>query len=398
MSLVASEDTRFPPIERRLRLGFVGGGRGSLIGPVHAMGARLSNRWLAVAGALSSDPGLARASGRDWLLAEDRIYTDYHEMAEREAARTDGIEAVVISTPNWTHMDIAQTFMRAGIDVICDKPLTTTLADAVALVKLQKETGLVLGVTYPYTSHAMVRQAREMIAAGEIGRVRHLHVEYMQDWATGPDDPNFKGVLWRRDPKRMGRASATNDIGTHAYHLAHFVTGLEMTKVRADFLVCGAPKNMEDTAFVHTRYEGDVPGTLWVTQAAPGNYCALRLRVFGEKGGIEWDQEKPEYLRFNPLDKPEQVIVRGHGNGMVRQAERMVTLPRGHGEALSDAWANLYTELAIAVEARRAGKTLPEGLLSYPTVMDGARGVKFVDAAADSHEAGGEWRDCKLEV
>jgi predicted dehydrogenase len=395
MSLVASEDSRFPPIERRLRIGFVGGGRGALIGQVHAMGARLSNRWEAVAGALSSDPEVARASGRDWLLAEDRIYTDYKEMAAREAARPDGIEAVVISTPNWTHMDIAETFMRARIDVICDKPLTTTLPDAIALVKLQKETGLVLGVTYPYTSHAMVRQAREMVLAGEIGRVRQIHVEYMQDWATEPDDPSFKGVLWRRDPKRMGRASATNDIGTHAYHMAHFVTGLEMTRVRADFLVCGAPKDMEDTAFIHTRY-GDVPGTLWVTQAAPGNYCALRFRIYGEKGGLEWDQEKPEYLRFNPLNKPEQVFVRGHGNGMVRQAERFVTLPRGHGEALSDAWANLYTELAIAVEARRSGKTLPDGLINYPTVMDGARGVKFVEAAADSHEAGGEWKDCAL--
>jgi predicted dehydrogenase len=395
MSLVASEDSRFPPIERRLRIGFVGGGRGALIGQVHAMGARLSNRWEAVAGALSSDPELARASGRDWLLAEDRIYTDYKEMARREAARPDGIEAVVISTPNWTHMDIAETFMRSGIDVICDKPLTTTLADAVALVNLQKDTGLVFGVTYPYTSHAMVRQAREMVLAGEIGRVRQIHVEYMQDWATEPDDPSFKGVLWRRDPKRMGRASATNDIGTHAYHMAHFVTGLEMTRVRADFLVCGAPKDMEDTAFIHTRY-GDVPGTLWVTQAAPGNYCALRFRIYGEKGGLEWDQEKPEYLRFNPLNKPEQVFVRGHGNGMVRQAERFVTLPRGHGEALSDAWANLYTELAIAVEARRSGKTLPDGLINYPTVMDGARGVKFVEAAADSHEAGGEWKDCAL--
>jgi predicted dehydrogenase len=168
-----------------------------------------------------------------------------------------------------------------------------------------------------------------------------------------------------------------------------------MTRVRADFLVCGAPKDMEDTAFIHTRY-GDVPGTLWVTQAAPGNYCALRFRIYGEKGGLEWDQEKPEYLRFNPLNKPEQVFVRGHGNGMVRQAERFVTLPRGHGEALSDAWANLYTELAIAVEARRSGKTLPDGLINYPTVMDGARGVKFVEAAADSHEAGGEWKDCAL--
>lgn len=396
MSLVASDETRFPPVERRLRLGFVGGGRGALIGPVHAMGARFSNRWQAVAGALSSDPEVARASGRDWLLPEDRIYFDYREMAEKEAARPDGIEAVVISTPNWTHREIAEVFLRKGIDVICDKPLTTTVDDALALVRLQQETGLVVGVTYPYPSHAMVRQARELVLSGELGRVRQIHVEYMQDWATEPDDPNFKGARWRRDPKRMGRASATNDIGTHAFHLAHFVTGLEMVQCRAEFHVCGAPKAMEDTAIVQTRYEGGVPGTLWVTQAAPGNYCALRIRVYGEKAGLEWDQEKPEFLRFNRLNQPETVFVRGHGAGMLPQAERLVSLPRGHPEALSDAWANLYTEFAIAIEARRAGRSLPQGLLNYPTVLDGARGVKFVDACADSHEAGSVWQDCRL--
>ncbi len=381
MSLVASEETRLPPVQRRLRLGFVGGGRGALIGRVHAMGARLSNRWQAVAGALSSDPQVALESGRDWLLADDRIYSDYRDMAEKEAARQDGIEAVVISTPNWTHKDIAEAFLRRGIDVICDKPLTTTLDDALELVKLQRETGLVVGVTYPYPSHAMVRQARELVLSGELGRVRQVHVEYMQDWATEPDDPNFKGASWRRDPGRVGRASATNDIGTHAFHLAHFVTGLEMVECRAEFHVCGAPKAMEDTAFVQTRYEGGVPGTLWVTQAAPGNYCALRIRVYGEKAGLEWDQEKPEFLRFNRLNRPETVFVRGHGAGMVPQAERLLSLPRGHPEALSDAWANLYSEFAIAIEARRAGKSVPEGLLNYPTVLD---------------EAGSVWRDCRL--
>ena len=398
MAFVGDEHGRLPPPERRLRLGFVGGGRGSLIGPIHANGARLSNRWDTVAGALSSDPAVAQASGRDWLFAPDRIYADYREMAAREAARPDGIDAVVIATPNHTHKPIAECFMRAGIDVICDKPLTTTLSDALDLVRLQRETGLVFGVTYPYASHAMVRQAREMVRNGDLGPIRQVHVEYVQEWAAGPSDPAFKGAGWRRDPQKVGRASATADIGTHAFHLVDFVTGLEMTHLRADFHVCGAPKAMEDTAFVNVRYEGGIPGLLWVTQTAPGNYCGLRFRIFGEKAGLEWDQELPEILKYRRLNEPEQIIVRGNGSGVVPAAERLIRMPRGHGEALTDAWANLYTELAIAVEWRRAGRELPEGLLAYPTAIDGAKGVRFVDAAADLHEAGGVWTDCRLRL
>ena len=396
MSLLADEQLRFPPATRRLRLGFVGGGRGALVGQAHAAGARLSNRWEVVAGALSSDPATAVASGADWLIAGDRIYTDWAEMAERESKRPDGIEAVVIVTPNHSHKAIAARFLENGIDVICDKPLTTTVEDALALVQLQRRTGLVFGVTYCYASHAMIRQARAMVRAGELGRVRHIHVEYMQEWATTPDDVTQKALTWRRDPAKVGRASATNDIGTHAHHIAGFVSGLTMTRVRAEFHVCGAPKAMEDTAFMHVRYEDEVPGTLWVTQAAPGNHCALRLRVYGEKAGLEWDQEYPELLRFTPLGRPAQAITKGYGSGMLPEAERLVRLSRGHPEALTDAWANLYLELAVAVEARRAGRPLPEGLLDYPDVAAGARGVRFVHAAAESHEAGGAWTSCEL--
>jgi predicted dehydrogenase len=387
----------YPKAKRKLRLGIVGGGRGSLVGEWHAAGARLSNRWVIVAGALSSNPETARLSGEDWQLAPERIYTDYHEMAEKEANRPDGIEAVIVCTPNFNHFDIASTFMKAGIDIICDKPMTTKVDDALELVKMQRESGLVVGMTYPYTFHAMVRQAGHMVRAGKIGPVRQVHVEYVQDWATAPVDPTFKGALWRRDPEKMGRASATGDIGTHAFHLANYVTGLPITDVRAEFHVCGAPKNMEDTAFMNIRLANNVPGTLWVTQAAPGNYSSLRIRVFGEKGGIEWEQEKPEYLRVNYLNEPEQVIVRGHGSGVYPAVERLIHLPRGHGEALSDAWGNLYTELAIAVEARREGRRLPEGLIEISTAADGARGVKFIEAAADSHEAGGQWTKCWID-
>ena len=376
----------------------MGGGRGAFIGEVHANGALLSKRWEIVAGALSSDPAVARQSGRDWLLPEDRIYTGYREMAAVESRRPDGIEAVVITTPNHSHHAIARTFLEHGVDVILDKPLTTTLADALDLVALQRKTGLVLGVTHAYAAHVMVRQAREMVANGELGALRQIHVEYFQEWALPPPSPERKGAAWRLDRSKAGASFTTADIGTHAHHLACFATGLEMTRLRAEFHVSGAPKPLEDTAFMHVRFEGEVPGTLMVSQAAAGTHCGLRLRVFGAKASLEWEQESPEFLRLKPFDEPSQTISRGLGAGMGVEASRFVRMPRGHPEALTDAWGNLYTELAIAVEARRSGRSLPEGLLRYPTVLDGARGVKFVEAAIASSAAGGAWTDCRLDT
>jgi predicted dehydrogenase len=383
----------YPAATRRLRLGIVGGGRGALVGKWHEAGFRLSNRWELVAGALSSDPDVARASGRDWMLAEDRAYTDYAAMARAEAARPDGIEAVTIVTPNHTHRSIAEAFLEAGIDVICDKPITNSIEDANALVRAQQTTGLVFAVTYPYAFHAMVRQAREMVAGGVIGAIRQFQLEYAEDWAIVPDATDTKAMQWRRDPAKVGRASAAGDIGTHAFHLIEFVTGRRVERLRAELHVCGAPKAMDDTAFMNLALDNGAPGALWLTQAAPGQYCGLRFRVFGDGGGLEWDQEKPESLRYVPVNAPEQIIVRGHGGGVLPAAGRMVSMPRGHGETLTDAWANLYREIAVAVAARRSGEALPAGLLAYPTVEDGARGVRFTNRAVDSHEAGGSWVD-----
>jgi predicted dehydrogenase len=397
MAMLGTEDTRYPPSPRRLRLGFVGGGKGGLVGDWHATGARLSNRWEIVAGALSSDPEKSRASAAAWQIAPDRAYADFRTMAAAEKALPDGIEAVVVCTPNFLHFEPAATFMRAGFDVILDKPMTTTLDEALELVRIRRETGVFLGMTYPYTFHPMVRQARHMIAAGAIGDVRQVIVEYAQDWATAPEDPSFKGAAWRRDPKKVGRASATGDIGTHVFHLTNYVSGLAISEVRADFHVCGAPKPMEDTAFMNIRLSNGAPGMIWITQAAPGNYCGLRLRIYGLKGGIEWNQEFPEQLRVNYLNEPEQVIVRGHGAGVLPAVERLVHLPRGHGETLSDAWGNMYTEFALAVEQRRGLRTLPRGFLEVTTDEDGARGVGFVAACADSHEGGGAWTKCWID-
>lgn len=377
----------FPAPSRRLRLGFVGGGQGALIGQIHANGARLSNRWEIVAGALSSNPERAKQSGREWLLAEDRTYSDFREMARAEAARPDGIDAVAIVTPNHLHAPAAMVFMDHGIDIISDKPLTTTLSDAQALVKRQHETGLVFGVTYAYTSHVMVRQAKAMIAQGMIGDIKQIHVEYFQEWAIdvkaeGDDKP------WRFDKEQSGETLTVGDIGTHAEHLARFVSGLEVEALRAEFHVTGQPKSLEDTAFMNLRFSGNVPGTLMVSQAMAGSHCGFRLRVCGSKATLEWNQEDPEYLQYRAVRTPVQIISRGHGAGMLPDTEPFIRMPRGHPEALTDAWANLYLEFAVAIDARRNGQTLPDGLLDYPNVIDGLKGMEFTAQAVKSNELG----------
>jgi predicted dehydrogenase len=384
-----------PPPRRRLRLGFVGGGKGAFIGQVHAMGARLSNRWEVVAGALSSSPETALRSGHDWLLAQDRIYPDYRTMAETERDRPDGIDAVAIVTPNHLHAPVALAFMRCGIDVICDKPLCNSMQEAAALRDAQRETGLVFGVSYVYASHAMVRQIREMVRDGAVGRIRQIHVEYFQEWALDPASSSEKGGAWRMDPARSGASFTTADIGTHAHHLACFASGLEMQALRADFHVSGAAKPLEDTCFMQTRFEGDVPGTLMVSQAAAGTHCGLRLRIFGDLACLEWNQETPEHVTLSPAKAPSQRFLRGEDAGIGQAARRVTRMPRGHPEGFADAWATLYTEFAVAVEARRDGRTLPDGLLGLPSLRDGIAGVKFVLAAVESNAAGGTWNDCR---
>ena len=314
-------------------------------------------------------------------------------MAEREAERPDGIEAVVIVTPNHLHHAPAAAFLDAGIDVICDKPLTNTLDDAVDLIDRAGRSGVVFGVTYAFAAYPMVRQARAMVAAGELGRIRQVHVEYVQEWLTEPLPEDHKQASWRLDPARGGPVGCTGDIGTHAHHLATFVSGLRMTRLRAELLVCGTPKALDDTVFVNARYEGDVPGLLWATQVAPGNACGLRLRVYGEKAGLEWHQETPEYLRFDIFGEPPRIVSRGVGAGARPEAIRLTRTPRGHPEGWIEAWANLYAEFAAAIDARRRGRTLTPGLVDFPTVVDGARGVQFVDAVVRSSGAGGNWVD-----
>lgn len=384
---------QFPRQSRRLRLGIVGGGR---IAGTQAAAARMTGRWDIVAGALSSDPAKAKDRGAEYYLPEDRCYTSFDEMAKSEAARSDGVDAVMITTPNHVHFAAAKSFVEAGINVLCDKPLTNELNEALGLVKLSEAHNPIFGVCYVMSCYPMVRQAREIVRSGAIGKVVQIHAEFMQDWMIPDDVGDADHVKWRLDPKKSGKTSCVGDIGTHAAHLASFISGLEMTHVRAELHVCGAPKPLEDTVFMMTRYAGNIPGTLLATRIASGNRGGLRVRVFGSEGAVEWDMENAEYLKFNRYGEADRVLSRGHGHGMSPAAERFVRTGRGFPEGLIEAWANLYTEFAVAVAARHDAVALPDGWLGFPRVQDGARGVAFVDAVVASHEAGGEWTDCRL--
>ncbi|MBC7003109.1 Gfo/Idh/MocA family oxidoreductase [Photobacterium sp. BZF1] len=385
----------YPRLSRRLRLGIVGGGR---ISVTQSAAARLSNYWEVTAGALSSDPAKAKAKGAQWYLPEDRCYTSFEEMAKAEASREDGVDAVMITTPNHLHYEAAKAFLEQGIDVLCDKPLTNELDEAIDLIHLAKETGLVFGVSFVNTSFPMVRQAKAMIARGDIGNINQIHVEFMQDWMMNESINEAEHVKWRLDPKKSGSTSCTGDIGTHAQNLATFVTGLPMTDILAQMHVCGAPKALEDTVMMMTKYNHSIPGTLMATRLASGNRGGLRLRVYGDEGGIEWDMEFPEQLKFSVHGEADRVLTRGQGGELFPSVERTTRLARGFTEGVIEAWANLYTEFALAVAARRDGIEAPSDWLLFPLVEAGAAGVKFSDATVESHTKGGSWVSCKLNL
>ncbi len=374
----------------RIRLGMVGGGAGAFIGGVHRMASRLDNRFELVAGALSSSPDKAQASGRELGLAEDRIYSSYKDMAIREARLKNGIEAVAIVTPNHVHYDAAKEFLRRGIHVICDKPLTSTLADAKKLKKVADESGALFVLTHNYTGYPMVRQAREMIANGTLGDLRVVQVEYAQDWLTeAVEETGAKGAVWRTDPAQSGLGGATGDIGTHAFNLASFVTGLTLESLAADLDSFVPGRRLDDNAHVMLRFAGGAKGMLWCSQVAPGNENALRLRVYGTKGGIEWAQEDPNRLWFTPFGEQKRLITRG-GAGVGDAATRVTRVPGGHPEGYLEAFATIYSEAANAIQARR-DNTNPDSAIIYPTVDDGVKGVAFIDACVRSSNKNGGW-------
>ena len=381
---------------RPLRLGMVGGGRGAFIGGVHRLCARLDGEYELVAGALSSDPQRARESGADLGLAAERVYASFTDMAAAEARRPDGIEVVSIVTPNDSHHAIARAFLDRGIDVICDKPMTTTVEDALDLVQAVRRTGLIFGLIHNYTGYPMVRQAREMVVAGEVGALRVVQAEYVQDWLTTKlEDTGQKQAAWRVDPARAGAGGCLGDIGTHAYNLAGFVTGLEARELAADLSRFVPGRRLDDNVHILLRFDDGTRGMLWASQVAPGNENGLRLRIYGEKAGLEWSQEHPNQLRVAREGQPPQILSRG-GSNLGPAAALATRIPAGHPEGYLEAFANLYHDLAEQIRARRAKRAPDPGALLVPTVDDGARGVKFIAAAVESSARNGAWVDARL--
>lgn len=375
----------------KIRLGMVGGGREAFIGGVHRMAARLDDHYELLAGAFSSTAEKSAASAADLGVTSDRSYASFVDMAVQEAARADGIEAVSIVTPNHLHCAVAQAFLEQGIHVICDKPLTSTLSDAQALVSAVENSDALFMLTHNYTGYPMIRQARDMIASGSLGDIRVVQVEYPQDWlSTKLEDSGQKQAGWRTDPQRSGMGGCIGDIGTHAFNLASFVTGLELESLCADIQTFVDGRQLDDNAHVMLRFKGGARGMLWSSQVAPGNENALKLRVYGSQGGIEWQQEDPNYLWHTPLGEPKQLITRG-GSGANEAANAVTRIPGGHPEGYLEGFANLYADAAHAIINAREGKSPPADSL-FPTVQDGLVGVAFVTAVVTSSAEGGVWK------
>jgi predicted dehydrogenase len=382
-------ETSFQKPNRRLRLGMVGGGPGAFIGVVHRIAARLDDRYELVAAALSSDPERSLLGAEE--LRIPRAYRNFAEMASSESKRPDGIDAVSIVTPNHLHHAPAKAFLEAGIHVICDKPLTTNLKDALDLAEAVERTGLIFGLTHNYTGYPMVRQAREMVAAGELGAIRVVQVEYPQDWLSTPlEKTGQKQAEWRTDPALSGPGGSLGDIGTHAFNLACFVTGLSCQEVAADVTTFVPGRRVDDNVQVMLRFSQGAKGALWASQVAPGNENNLRLRVYGEKAGLDWRQEDPNELIFSVLGQPRRTIRRGSA-GTGRAAAHATRIPSGHPEGYLEAFAQLYTDLAEQIKAKLEGRAPNPDSLLVPGVADGVEGVRFINTVLESSRKGSAW-------
>jgi len=376
----------------KIRLGMVGGGIGAFIGDVHRMAARLDDRYELVAGAFSGDPARTKESAAEFGVAEDRAYEDFTTMAREERARADGIEAVAIVTPNHLHHAPARAFLDAGIHVICDKPLTASLEDARELQALVKESDLLFAVTYNYSGYPMVRQAREMIGDGALGDIRVVQVEYPQDWlSTDLETSGQKQAAWRTDPKQAGAGGSLGDIGTHAFHLTEFVTGLEVTSLLADLHAFVPGRQLDDNAQMLLRFSNGARGSLWASQVAVGHENGLRIRVYGEQASLEWFQEQPNQLRYSVLGETPRVITRGC-SAAGDSANAVTRIPGGHPEGFLEAFANLYRDFADQIQARKNQQATPDNANLVPTVTDGLKGVEFVEKAVASSANGGIWQ------
>ena len=380
---------------KKIKLGMVGGGEGAFIGEVHRIAARMDERFQLCAGALCSDPERSLKSALDLGLPEDRSYSDYKEMAISESQRDDGINFVSIVTPNHLHHPIAKAFLEVGINVICDKPMTMNTEEAQELIDISESSDLIFAVTYNYSGYPLIREAREIIKKGELGSIRIIKVEYIQDWLTEPiENTGQKQASWRVDPKKSGIGGSIGDIGTHAFHLAHFVTQQLPNKISADLSCFVEGRELDDNAHILMRYESGAKGMIWSSQVAPGNENNLKIQIYGEKGGLIWQQENPNELILNLLNQPSRRLTRG-SSFVGDQSARLTRIPAGHPEGYLEGFANIYREVADEFSAKISGKPISKDIL-YPTSKEGLYGVSFIEAAIESNSKDSVWTDLKL--
>jgi predicted dehydrogenase len=381
----------------KIRIGMVGGGFGAGIGESHRIGMRLDNRYDLLAGSFSRDAARSRAYGLTLDIAPDRLYDSYQAMATAESERADGIEVVSIVTTNESHHAIARAFLERGIAVLCEKPLTPRLGDALDLYQLASDKQLVFALAHNYSAYAMVRQAARMVRDGTLGRVRLVQVEHASGWATEPLElGDHKQARWRTDPAISGAASVVYDLGTHAHQLLRFVTALEVTELSAELSTVVPGRRVWDNAQVGLRLSNGATGALWASMAATGQEHGLRIRVFGELVSLEWRHEDPQHLSIRYVDGSVRVLAQG-GGGLSADADRLTRAGLGHPEGFLESFANLYTDVAEALLRQRDGEFAAPGDVGYPTAWDGVMGVRFVESVVASHEAGGRWTDATMD-
>ncbi|MFP4353260.1 MAG: Gfo/Idh/MocA family protein [Puniceicoccaceae bacterium] len=380
-------------IQRKIRMGMVGGGQGAFIGAVHRTAAAIDGRVELVCGAFSSDPDRAKASGRELFLPDERCYSDYTAMIEKEAAlpEDERMDFVAIVTPNHVHFPVAKAALEAGFHVLSDKPATLDLREAVELARLVGATGLKYGLTHNYTGYPMVKQAKELVRDGVIGAIRKVVVEYPQGWLATPiERDGQKQASWRTDPARSGAAGCMGDIGTHAENLAEYITGLRISELAADLTRFVEGRRLDDDGNVLLRFEGGAKGVLHASQISAGEENALNIRIYGEKGGLEWHQMEPNTLLVKHIDRPTEIY--RTGNGYVAEAAAAHTrTPSGHPEGYLEGFANIYRNFAAHIAADLAGEEPPSWATDYPTIHDGVRGMAFIEAVVRSSENNAEW-------
>ena len=378
-------------MDRKIRIGMVGGGKNAFIGGVHRIALRLDGYYELVAGSFSSNFDNSKETGKDLGLAEDRIYETYHEMAEKESARSDGIDVVAIVTPNHLHIPIAKIFAEKGIHIICDKPLALSSEEAINLKNIVESKKLIFALTHNYTGYPMVRHARSLIQKGDLGSIRVIQAEYPQDWlTTKAEDSGLKQAEWRTDPKRSGGGGCIGDIGTHAFNLIRFITGLEVDELSADIHTFVKGRLLDDNAQIMLRFKGGAKGAIWSSQVAVGNENNLKIRVFGENGGLEWRQEDPNYLYYTKFGHPTQRVTRGSASAS-EEANNVTRVPPGHPEGYLEGFANIYSDVCKSLFAQINNQNYDQSNDCYPTIYDGVEGMRFIETVLESSKNNGKW-------